>query len=163
MLPTEVKRRDFLKWAIAGLSALIAGVFSAGSAGYILSPLFRKKEENWIDIGPASGFEPGSPTKIEYIERRHDAWVTHEQRSSAWVYTPDGKEFSIFDPRCTHLGCPYRWNADKKQFVCPCHNGIFHVTGKVLSGPPPRPLDRYAFKVSDGRLFMLPRAGKAIA
>ena len=159
----DVDRRSFLKWMIAGLGGAITAVLGGAGGGYFLSPLFRKREESWIDIGRSADYLPGIPTKVEYIERRRDAWVTNEKRSSAWVLTSNGRDFIVFDPRCTHLGCPYRWNADKKLFLCPCHNAVFNVDGQVVSGPPPRPLDRYAAKVVGERLMILPEAKPASA
>ena len=156
----EISRRSFLKWVVAGLGSLMGVVLGGAGGSYFLSPLFRKKEESWVDIGRAADFLPGTPTKVEYVERMRDAWITVEKRSSAWVLTPDGKDFVVFDPRCTHLGCPYRWSADQKRFLCPCHNAVFDVDGQVVSGPPPRPLDRYAVKVVGGRLSILPEAKK---
>ena len=85
--------------------------------------------------------------------------MTTERRSSAWVLTSNNKDFIVYDPRCTHLGCPYRWDADKKVFLCPCHNGVFGVDGQVISGPPPRPLNRYAAKVTGDRVMTLPKSG----
>ena len=148
---------------IAGLGACIGALLGGAGGGYFLSPLFRHKAESWIDIGRAADFLPGTPTKVEYVERRRDAWVTTEKRSSAWVLTSNGQDFIVFDPRCTHLGCPYRWNADKKLFLCPCHSAVFNVDGQVVSGPPPRPLDRYAVKVVGERLLLLPEAKRATA
>jgi menaquinol-cytochrome c reductase iron-sulfur subunit len=161
--PEDIDRRSFLKWFIAGLGSLITLVLGGAGGGYFLSPLFRKSEEGWIDIGRTADFHPGTPTKVEYIERKRDAWVTTERRSSAWVLTSNGHDFTVFDPRCTHLGCPYRWNADQKLFMCPCHNGVFNLNGGVVSGPPPRPLDQYSVKVAGGRLLILPEAKKQIA
>jgi Rieske Fe-S protein len=40
------------------------------------------------------------------------------------------------------------WQADKQEYICPCHDGHFSIDGKVVSGPPPRPLDKYVTKVS---------------
>ena len=152
----NISRRSFLRWVIVSAGGLITALLGFLGGGYFLSPLFQRKEEGWIDVGRADDFQAGIPTKVEYIERKHDAWVTTERRSSAWVLKTPGKEFTAFDPRCTHLGCPYRWNADQKAFMCPCHNAVFDVSGSVVSGPPPRPLDRYPTKVVSGRLMILP-------
>ena len=46
------------------------------------------------------------------------------------------------------------WRNDETDFHCPCHDGVFDVEGKVVSGPPPRPLDEYENKVEDGNLFI---------
>ncbi|MGE5232528.1 MAG: ubiquinol-cytochrome c reductase iron-sulfur subunit [Acidobacteriota bacterium] len=48
--------------------------------------------------------------------------------------------------KCTHEGCTVRFKADEGIIWCPCHNGRFDLDGRVISGPPPRPLA--AFKVS---------------
>jgi len=50
-------------------------------------------------------------------------------------------EFAAFSAVCTHLGCIVKWLAEKNEFECPCHGGRFGVDGKVLAGPPPKPLD----------------------
>jgi menaquinol-cytochrome c reductase iron-sulfur subunit len=155
--PPDIDRRSFLKWAIAALGSAMAAVLGVLGSGYFLTPLFKREEERWVDVGRATDFLPGTPTKVEYLERRRDAWITTERRSSVWVLTSDGKNFTVFDPRCTHLGCPYRWDADKKRFLCPCHNGVFDIHGKVVSGPPPRPLDQYSVKVTSGRLLIHPQ------
>jgi len=41
-----------------------------------------------------------------------------------------------------------RWNAPKKQFLCPCHGGVYDRDGRVVSGPPPRPLERLNVRVN---------------
>ena len=51
-----------------------------------------------------------------------------------------GDEPVAFDARCTHLGCPVGYDAQTDGFACPCHGGRFDRDGKVLAGPPPRPL-----------------------
>lgn len=152
----EHTRREFFKKALLSLGGLIAALFSIPSIVYFLSPAWKRKEEGWIEIGPLSEIPLGQPIKVEYLQRKRDAWMTIEGKRSAWVVTNDRKAFDIFDPRCTHLGCPYNWDEGKKKFLCPCHNATFDITGKVLSGPPPRPLDRYASKVVNEVLYILP-------
>lgn len=151
-------RREFLKRSIFGLGGLIALGLAVPSGIYILSPMWKHDEEDWVEIGDVAQIPKGEPTKIDYIRRKKDGWITIEERASVWVVTADEQEFTVFDPRCTHLGCPYRWEAAKHQFLCPCHNGIFAIDGAVLAGPPPRPLDRFASKVVKGKLLILPKA-----
>lgn len=153
----EISRRSFLERCIFFLGASIGAVLGGSGLAYFVSPAFRKKEEDWVDIGPVQDIPKGSPKKVEFVERKRDAWATTERRSSAWVLTSNGKDFIVFDPRCTHLGCPYRWDDMKKQFLCPCHTAVFDPDGRVVSGPPPRPLDRYQAKVAGGRLMILAR------
>jgi menaquinol-cytochrome c reductase iron-sulfur subunit len=149
-------RRTFLGWAAAGLGGVIALVLGSTGLSYFISPAFKKDEEDWVDVGGAKDIRPGGPVKVDFVARKRDAWAMTEKRSSAWISTSDGKDFTVFDPRCTHLGCPYRWDQAKEQFLCPCHAAVFDATGAVVSGPPPRPLDQYAAKVVNGRLMIQP-------
>jgi arsenite oxidase small subunit len=51
--------------------------------------------------------------------------------------------FVAFGQKCTHLGCPVLYRAETRRLHCPCHEGYFDAEdGKVVSGPPPRPLPR---------------------
>jgi menaquinol-cytochrome c reductase iron-sulfur subunit len=59
-----------------------------------------------------------------------------------------------FGPQCTHLGCAYHWEEGERHFLCPCHTSLFSIDGKVMSGPAPRPLDRYETKVDKNRLLL---------
>lgn len=45
--------------------------------------------------------------------------------------------------KCTHEGCTVQYKADESLIWCACHNGRFDLDGRVLSGPPPRPLAAY--------------------
>ncbi len=49
---------------------------------------------------------------------------------------------------CTHLTCTVRYDGDTGTLFCPCHNGRFDLSGNVLSGPPPRPLETFTVEVS---------------
>ena len=42
--------------------------------------------------------------------------------------------------KCTHEGCTVQFQAAEALIWCACHNGKFNLDGRVLSGPPPRPL-----------------------
>ncbi|MGH7814319.1 MAG: ubiquinol-cytochrome c reductase iron-sulfur subunit [Candidatus Binataceae bacterium] len=90
-----------------------------------------------------------------------EGWETDDSQVTAWVVRrPNGIE--VFDPHCTHLGCAYRWDTQTKEFTCPCHGGVFSITGKVLSGPPPRPLDIYPYEVREGVLYVVPIPAKQV-
>ena len=157
LLAEPLSRRTFLKWMVAGLGSLMALALGGVGLGYFLAPAFQKKEEEWVDLGPIAGIPLGRPVHLEFVQRKRDAWMTTERRSSAWVLTANGKDFVAFDPRCTHLGCPYRWDDQTRRFLCPCHAAVFDLDGQVVTGPPPRPLDRYPCRTAGERLFMLPR------
>lgn len=58
------------------------------------------------------------------------------------VRTADG-DVRAFSAVCTHLECTVQFKADTSQLWCACHNGFYDLGGNVVSGPPPRPLERF--------------------
>lgn len=60
------------------------------------------------------------------------------------VHTSDG-QYRAFTAVCTHLACTVQYRPDMLEIWCPCHNGVYDLTGRNVSGPPPRPLQ--AFRV----------------
>ncbi|MBT5366626.1 MAG: Rieske (2Fe-2S) protein, partial [Nitrospinaceae bacterium] len=65
-----------------------------------------------------------------------------------------GENVRAFSTTCTHLGCQVHWRPDEKIFFCPCHDGVFDADGKPVSGPPPRPLDRYTVETRGEAIFV---------
>src|SRR5258705_3524266 len=66
----------------------------------------------------------------------------------------EGEKFQIFAINCTHLGCPVRWFQESHLFMCPCHGGAFYEDGSHASGPPPRGLYEYEYKIEQDRLWV---------
>ncbi|MFQ6070724.1 MAG: ubiquinol-cytochrome c reductase iron-sulfur subunit [Candidatus Aminicenantales bacterium] len=62
------------------------------------------------------------------------------------INTAEG-ELKAFSAVCTHLTCTVIFEADSETIFCPCHNGRFDLSGNVISGPPPTPLESYAVEV----------------
>jgi Rieske Fe-S protein len=84
--------------------------------------------------------------------------------------------FTIISNRCAHLGCPVQANGPSlgktvkthgqngavdlvptqpAGFGCPCHGGQYDTEGNRTAGPPVRALDRYEYKIDNGRLVLL--------
>ena len=62
--------------------------------------------------------------------------------------------YVAYSQKCTHLSCAVYPAADGKRLECPCHEGYFSVEdGRVLQGPPPRPLPRILLERRDGALW----------
>jgi len=62
------------------------------------------------------------------------------------IQTPEG-EYRAFDAVCTHLDCTVQYRPEEKLIWCACHNGRYDLTGKNISGPPPRPLEEFKVNV----------------
>lgn len=63
------------------------------------------------------------------------------------INTSDG-ELRAFSAICTHLTCTVMFESDTGTILCPCHNGRFDLSGNVISGPPPAPLESYNVEIS---------------
>jgi len=71
-------------------------------------------------------------------------------------------QFDAYSINCTHLGCPVRWEAGAKLFLCPCHGGVYNIRGIVTGGPPVRPLDRFYTRVRGDRVENLVGLGQLV-
>jgi len=150
----EVTRRQFMSAAVAAMSSLIGAAVGLPAIAYIISPALTKKAEDWVRLGAISKVELGSPTLFKTTIERQTGWITDQEEVSAYVLSEDGQNYAAMSNICTHLGCRVRWIAEQEKFFCPCHNGVFGKDGSVISGPPPRPLDRFETKVENGALFI---------
>jgi Rieske Fe-S protein len=63
-------------------------------------------------------------------------------RPGLLIETGDG-EYRAMSATCTHLSCTVQYRSDTKQVWCACHNGLYDLVGRNVSGPPPRPLEAY--------------------
>lgn len=155
-VPQPTPRRRFLRW-MTGLGALGSTILAGLPAlRAFLSPLFDQvRPEAWVKLGEADLFDLDVPTKVDFSQTVNDAWVETRELKSVWVFTSDGAQFTVYSGRCTHLGCSFAYDTDRKNFRCPCHRGAFDPkSGVVLDGPPPRPLDRLDTKIVNGDLYV---------
>ena len=150
----EVTRRKFYVTAIYGLWSVIAAALSIPAAIYLLFPPRLRKAPEWVNAGDISKFDPGVPVEMVFRQNRVDGWKIQSEKTSAWVVKFADSHVVAFGPQCTHLGCAHHWDGAKNQFVCPCHNSLFSIEGKVVYGPAPRQLDRYETKIEGNKLLV---------
>ncbi len=102
-----------------------------------------------LEIDPAA-LKPGEPVEVPFTLPASGSSAAIS--GSAWLVKEADGSVVAFDPRCTHAKCAYAWKAAASRFECPCHQAAFDVTGKVLYGPPPRPLDRFTSTEVGGKV-----------
>ena len=56
------------------------------------------------------------------------------------AYRDDDGSVLALDPICTHVRCVVQFDADAREWACPCHGSRFAVDGSVVRGPARRPL-----------------------
>jgi menaquinol-cytochrome c reductase iron-sulfur subunit len=152
----QLTRRNFLALVTTAIGGLIGLAMTVPAIAYIVGPaLQRGKTEEWIRLGSTTKVELGTPTLFKTTIERQTGWIKNQEEISVYILTANGRDYIALSNICSHLGCRVRWIADQQQFFCPCHNGVFDKEGNVLSGPPPRPLDRYTVKVENSETFIL--------
>src|SRR5947209_3409030 len=153
-IDTEQTRRNFYVGAIYGLMAAISAALGVPAFVYLLFPPKAKTEDQWVVVGDINQLAPDAPLEMTFRRSRIDGWKVTSEKSTAWVVKTADNKVQAFGPQCTHLGCAYHWEEGKREFLCPCHNSLFGVDGRVISGPAPRPLDRYQTKVEGNKLLV---------
>lgn len=143
-------RRRFLGWLTGVIAAVIAVLAGVPLLGLLAAPALKRREELWVDLGPAASVPEDQPTEFTFSYWRRDGWFETLIQGTAYAVRPPGKDLFVLSNICTHLGCPVRWSGDVRRFLCPCHRALFDTQGNVVSGPPPRPLDRYAHRIVEG-------------
>lgn len=146
-------RRRFLGRVVGTAAGLVGAGFTALAGGYLFAGIDPGRRGRWTPVADFDRLEPERPQLAEYLEVVPDAWSTIRRRRSVWLVRR-GRRLVAFDPRCTHLGCPYAWNDRDRVFECVCHGGVFDLDGRVLDGPPPRPLDRWPVRLDRGRVWV---------
>ena len=141
----NASRRQFFKFAGTSVLALLASAAAARSQWF--RSLFYRRGESAMAVAEAGQLEVGE-SKMFFYPTDHDPCIL--------IHVSDG-EYSAFSQKCTHLMCPVHYSRDKHQIVCPCHNGFFAPDdGRVLAGPPPKPLPRFPVEVRDGKVWVTP-------
>ena len=120
----------------------------------------------WVDLGQLSSFPEGQTRLTSFRNPSSRPWDGQTADIPCYVRRQQGQEFQVFAVNCAHLGCPVRWFPQSSLFMCPCHGGAYYADGSRASGPPPRGLFAYDFKVENDRLWikagMMPTLGNVL-
>lgn len=133
-------RRAFLLWMLAGAGGVL-GAVAAWPLFRYLSPQGGGGAAEKVAI-PLAEVAPGSARFFDF-----------HGRPAVLVQLQPG-QYVALSAVCTHLGCIVKWVGEKRQFLCPCHGGLFSPTGAVLAGPPPKPLETYPVVLQGDKLLV---------
>ncbi len=129
---SQMPRRSFLDWLL-GLGAF---GFLASAAYPILK---------FLKPLPSAGAT--GPVRLEAEELQKlgsDGFVIVRAGTKRVIVFEDlNEKLRCLDAKCTHEGCTVQYVSGESMVWCACHNGRFDLDGRVLSGPPPRPLDGF--------------------
>lgn len=142
----DVSRRQFCKIACCSALAVGAGVLLRDKL-FPLPPGTKPQRVARVNEVPVGGYK-----LFNYPTEHHPAILVRLGEN----------EFAAYSQSCTHLMCPVNYRHETRQFHCPCHEGFFSAEdGRVLAGPPPRPLPRYPVELRDGEIWIKPQTPAA--
>ncbi len=128
-----MQRRGFLKLLAAFFTSILSGSFLYSFLRY-LAPPSKSSEASKIIVA-----------KAEVAEGQAKEIIINN--TPAIVINRPGKGYIVLSRVCTHLGCLVKYEPDRSRLFCPCHAGVYNLDGKVISGPPPKPLPKFPFRV----------------
>ena len=135
-------RRGFLNWFL--------GTSVGAMAASILYPLARYVSPPDVLEAQTDRVVAGKETDLKLNDGKIFRFGS---QPGLLVRTAEG-EYRAFSATCTHLNCTVQYRGDLRQIWCACHNGIYDLKGKNVSGPPPRPLEEYKVNVADGEIVV---------
>ena len=137
-----IGRRTFFANLVLG----VAGALSLGALGQrmyaFLSPPAPPEKQIEVAATQLSAIPDGGGT-VMHLPGGHVAL----ERT--------GDTVKAFSAVCTHLGCIIQYQpASDHAWYCPCHGGQYDRAGRVVAGPPPRPLQPIPATVRDGLVYV---------
>jgi Rieske Fe-S protein len=156
----SMTRRRVFTIAAQGLGGVAGAAVVLPAVGFAVAPLFERGRERWEPVGPAPDFNAETYKAVVFTETPgigEAGKTTAYVRKGSKELGEDPKEFIAISTRCAHLGCPVRFVEAAGNFICPCHGGVYDFEGKVIGGPPVRPLDRFQTRVRSDFVELGPR------
>jgi len=153
----ELSRRALFTKIGLLLNGLAVTLLAVPFVGYLIAPILesdRGQYKRWIALGNLDEFPEGQ-TRLAKFQNPITSFADGDtDHIPCWVRRIQGEQFQVFAVNCAHLGCPVRWFPQSGLFMCPCHGGVYYEDGSRASGPPPRGLFQYPYKVEGGRLMI---------
>jgi len=133
------------KWLLAGGGTLTVAYFALSREGPI---------DEWVAVGQVGDLPKGAILpRIITVTARGKWFDLHVQRT-VWLRRSEDESITVLSAICPHKDYNINWRGDLGTFICPGHKSSFDPTGKVLSGPSPRPMDSLEYKVENGQLMV---------
>jgi len=154
-----LSRRTFFKSASIGIDSVLTVVLGYPLIASIVSKSKALATKVFSNLGSVNSIQNSfspveQPTKMNFSNTVQDAFIRNIKPEQVWVVKKAPNNLKVFSPICPHLGCRYNWDEGRKQFVCPCHNSVYTIEGKLVSGPAPRGLDELPIEIKNSNLYV---------
>ncbi len=139
-------RRTMLSWLLGGgaLASMVSFLYPV--IRFLNPPLVTEAAVNEASGGKVQDLKPNSGKIVRFGSK------------PALLVRVSDTEWKAFSAVCTHLNCTVQYRDSTQQIWCACHNGTYDMNGRVVSGPPPNPLEEYAVNIRGDEVVVSKRA-----
>jgi len=142
----DEERRSLVRW-------LLGGGFLASVSSFVY-PVLRFVNPPEIPEAPVNEVSAG---KVQDLAPNQARIVKFGSKPVLLIHSSE-TEWRAFSAICTHLNCTVQFQQSTSQIWCACHNGFYDLNGKVVSGPPPAPLEEYPVRIRGEEVVISGRA-----
>lgn len=128
-------RRGLVQWLVGGGLIASVGSFLYPVLRYLNPPDIPEAAANEVLAGKVNDFKLNSGRIVKF------------GNTPALLIRTGESSWHAFSAICTHLNCTVQYRDTTRQIWCACHNAFYDLNGRVVSGPPPRPLEELAVHV----------------
>ena len=135
-------RRRFVEVLLGGGFLATAVAFLYPVLRYLIPPKAADLGGDSVVAGRVGELKPNSGKIFRF-----------GNRPGLLIRTADG-QYRAMSATCTHLSCTVQYRDDLHEVWCACHNGMYDLNGRNISGPPPRPLENFEVQVSGEEIYV---------
>lgn len=138
----KIPRKDFFKYIINISTSAFLILIVYPIVSFLKPPKQREVEVSDVKISNLDDFAIG------------DSKIVRFGNKPIIVIRKEKEQFIALSAACTHLDCTVQYKKDESVIWCACHNGKYDLTGRNISGPPPRPLDKFVATLKNNELII---------
>lgn len=135
-----------LSWLLGGgaLASFVSFLYPV--ARFLNPPKVTEVAVNEVDGGKEADLKPNTGKIVRFGSK------------PALLVRVSETEWKAFSAVCTHLNCTVQYRPPTKDIWCACHNGTYDMSGRVIAGPPPKPLEEYVVNLRGDEVMISKRA-----
>jgi cytochrome b6-f complex iron-sulfur subunit len=139
---TSLPRRRFAEILLGTGFVATAISFLYPALRYLIPPKTSDMGSDSVVAGRVGELKPNSGKIFRF-----------GSRPGLLIRTASG-DYRAMSATCTHLSCTVQYREDLHEVWCACHNGMYDLNGRNISGPPPRPLELFDVQVRGDDIYV---------
>lgn len=135
-------RREFINYMLTAGAVGFGLITVYPVVSFLKPPKQREVEVSSVVAGKINDFPVGGSKIIRFGNK------------PVIVLRAGESDFRAFSATCTHLDCTVQFVKDEGIILCACHNGKYDLHGRNISGPPPKPLEKFKAIIKEDELVV---------